>query len=77
MHDSERAKKASRDEPEGIVCYFAGNVELNGVVFDNVIEGGIVTPAATRATWKNIFYGEHNLAEPEKLYWDLEVKDEK
>ncbi len=77
MHDSERAKKASRDEPEGIVCYFAGDVELNGVVFDNVLEGGIVTPAATRATWKNIFYGEHNLAEPEKLYWDLEVKDEK
>ena len=76
MHDSERAKAQAMGTPEGIVCYFAGKAELNGVVFDNVLEGGIMVPAAMRKTWKNIFYGKNNLAEPEKLYWDLKAGDE-
>jgi hypothetical protein len=76
MHDSERAKEAgkryNRDgKAGGLICYFAGKAELNGVMFDNVHPGGIIAPTAVRKAWKNIFYGKNNLAEPEKLYWDL------
>ena len=77
MHDSERAKlKGKRlirnGTSGGLICYFAGKAELNGVMFDNVHPGGIIAPAAARKTWKNVFYGKNNLAEPEKLYWDFE-----
>ena len=74
MHDSDKAKAQSlrqgRGEwkPEGIAFHFAGESRLNGVVFDNVLEGGIAAPASVRKTWKNISYGENNLAEPEKLH---------
>ena len=82
MHDSDRAlangeRYARGGKPEGIVCYFGGKAELDGVMFDNVFAGGIIAPPAMRKTWKNVFYGKHNLAEPEKLYWDLKVDDEK
>ena len=78
MHDSERARDRGKrfGTSGGIICCFAGKAELNGVVFDNVHPGGIVAPPAMRKTWKNVFYGEHNLAEPEKLYWDLKEEDE-
>jgi len=81
MHDSERARAngeryARGEKPEGIICYFGGKAELDGVMFDNVFAGGIIAPPAIRKTWKNIFYGKHNLAEPEKLYWDLKADDE-
>lgn len=77
MHDSERAKDAgkryNRDgRSGGLICYFGGKAELNGVMFDNVHPGGIIAPPAARKTWKNIFYGKNNLAEPEKLYWNVE-----
>jgi len=80
MHDSERAKARGKGRgdfgnPKGIVLDFIGKAELNGVVFDNVLPGGIMVPPATRKTWKNIFYGKHNLAEPAKLYWDLKAED--
>jgi len=77
MHDSERARKkgaryTSRNgKPDGIALYFAGKADLNGVVFDNVLEGGIMVSSEQRAAWKNVFHGEHNLAEPGKLYWKL------
>ncbi len=71
MHDSERAKALARGNPDGIVCYFAGEAELDGVVFDNVLEGGLLVSPKQRATWKNVSYGEHNLAEPDELYWNL------
>jgi hypothetical protein len=47
------------------------------VVFDNVLENGIMVRLATRETWKNVSYGEHNLAKPEKLYRDLKVEDKR
>ncbi len=75
MYDSERSQvknKSMFGDPDGIVCYLGGKAELNGVVFDDLLEGGIMVPPATRATWKNVSYGEHNRADPEKLYWDLE-----
>jgi len=79
MYDSEKAKARAKlwgdfDSPDGIALCFAGKTELNGVVFDDVYEGGIMVSPATRATWKNVFYGEHNLAEPDKLYWGLETE---
>ncbi|NQT85562.1 hypothetical protein HQ560_02285 [bacterium] len=79
MHDSDKAKAAGKKygNPKGTVLAFFGKAELNGVVFDNVLPGGIMAPPATRKTWKNIFYGENNLAEPEKLYWDFKVEDKK
>ncbi len=77
MHDSEKAKtrgkgKHGRDfgNPKGIVLDFLGEAKLDGVVFDNVLEEGLMVSPEQRATWKNVFYGEHNLAEPEKLYWE-------
>jgi len=81
MHDSEKAKRKATErgrnwgQPDGIVMYFAGDTPLNGVVFDNVYENGIMVPSAVRRTWNNVFFGEHNLAEPEKLYWDLKLAD--
>ncbi len=85
MHDSERAiandaryragASKSRDmalwNPEGIICYFGGRTDVNGIVFDKVCHGGIIVAPEARAKWKNVFYGENNLAEPERLYLDL------
>ncbi len=75
MHDSEKAKAAGKKygDPKGSVLAFFGKTELNGVVFDNVLEGGIMVSPETRATWKNVSYGKNNLAEPEKLYWDPKI----
>ena len=83
MHDSEKAKargkSRARDKrygnPKGIVLDFLGEAKLNGVVFDNVLEGGLMVSPQQRATWKNVSYGENNLAEPDKLYWDLKPED--
>jgi len=75
MFDSGRAKAKARewggwDSPKGIVLDFAGKTEFNGVVFDNVYEGGIMVSSEKRAKWKNVSYGDNNLAKPDKLYWD-------
>jgi hypothetical protein len=76
MHDSEFAKERGKKyedragAAEGIVCVFAGETDLNGVVFDNILEGGIVVSPEKRENWKNIFYGTNNAAKPEDLYWD-------
>jgi hypothetical protein len=77
MHDSERARKhgARWGDPKGIVLDFAGEAELNGVVFDNVLEGGLMATASQREGWQNLFYGEHNLAPREKLFWNPKKED--
>ena len=74
MHDTEKARQRGKQygNPKGIVLDFVGKAELNGVVFNNVLEEGIMVSPEQRAAWKNVSYGEHNLAEPEKLYYDLE-----
>jgi hypothetical protein len=78
MHDSERAREQGKrwGDPDGIVLDFEGTTELNGVVFDNVLEAGIMVSPEQRATWKNVSYGEHNLAEPDRLYYDLQPSAE-
>ena len=72
MHDSDKAKSAGKKygNPKGVVLAFFGKAELNGVVFDNVLEGGIMVSPHQRAQWKNVSYGKGNLAEPDKLYWN-------
>ena len=82
MHDSEKAKARGKGRgdfgnPKGTVLAFFGEAKLNGVVFDNVLKDGIMVSTEQRATWKNIFYGKHNLAEPAKLYWDIKQEDKK
>ncbi len=79
MHDSERAKVVGKryGNPKGTVLAFFGKAELNGVVFDNVLEDGIMVSPEMRKTWKNIFYGKNNFAEPEKLYWDMKEEGKK
>jgi len=71
MYDSDKARERGKryGTPKGIVLDFEGKAELNGVVFDNVLEGGLMVSPEMRATWKNVSYGKHNLAEPDKLYW--------
>jgi len=43
---------------------------IDGVVFENVLEEGIMVSPEQRKKWKNVSYGERNLAEPEALYYD-------
>lgn len=80
MHHGEKAMARGKGRgdfgnPKGIVLDFLGEAKLNGVVFDNVLEGGLMVSPKQRATWKNISYGKNNLAEPGKLYWDLKAED--
>ncbi len=54
--------------PTGITAVFIGDTDFNGVVFDGFYEGGIhVTPEA-RKKWRNVSFGEHNQAAPDKLF---------
>ena len=78
MHDSERAREQGKrwGDPQGIVLDFAGKAELDGVVFDNVLEEGLMVSPEQRAKWKNVSYGKNNLAEPDKLYYDLKPSTE-
>jgi hypothetical protein len=79
MHDSAKARKLGKQwgDAKGVVLAFFGESNLNGVVFDNVLEGGIMVSPEQRKIWKNISYGKNNLAEPEKLYWDLKSEEDK
>jgi hypothetical protein len=55
--------------PHKIDMVLLGDVRLNGVVFDYVMEGGILLPdVSARDKWKNIFYGRNNAAPPERLF---------
>jgi hypothetical protein len=75
---SRRAREQGKrwGDPEGIVLNFAGEAEFNGVVFDNVLEEGLMVSPEQRARWKNVFFGENNLAEPDELYYDLKPATE-
>jgi hypothetical protein len=79
MHDSEKAKKLGKQwgDAKGIVLAFFGESNLNGVVFDNVLKQGLMVTPEQRSKWKNIFYGDSNLAESDKLYYDLKAEGSK
>ena len=55
--------------PRKIDMVLLGDVHLKGVVFDNVLKGGILLPdPGIRSKWQNVLYGDHNAAEPGELY---------
>jgi len=55
--------------PHKIDMVLLGDVRFSGVLFDYILEGGILLPHMdVHKKWKNIFYGEHNAAMPDKLY---------
>jgi len=59
--------------PRKIDMLLLGKVDLDGVLFDDVLKGGILLPdPQVRLQWKNVFYGEKNQGPPEELYrrWD-------
>lgn len=81
MHNGEQARargtgRGDFGSPKGIVLDFLGEAELNGVVFDNVLKDGLMVSREQRTTWKNVFYGTNNLAEPKELYWYFEDHNE-
>lgn len=54
--------------PTGIAAVFLGQTDFNGVVFDGFYEGGIIVSPEARAKWKNVSFGDENLAKPEDLF---------
>jgi hypothetical protein len=46
-----------------------GDVQLDGVEFNDVLRGGILmSDPALRARWKNVFFGPSNFAGPDELF---------
>ncbi len=55
--------------PHRIDVVILEDIRLNGVLFDHFRKGGIeLADPAVRATWKNIFFGEHNEGTPDELF---------
>ncbi len=73
-HSAAGARYTRDGQPEGIVCYFAGQTDIDGILFDKCHPGGIIAPPGNRANWKNVFYGKDNLAAPDELHRDLKVE---
>ncbi len=52
-----------------ISAIFAGDVQFDGVLFDNFHKGGIVLcDADMRRRWKNVYFGPDNEASPDDLF---------
>jgi hypothetical protein len=65
-------KKASGNK--GITMQLAGDVALNGVMFDYVCKNGIkLADPAARKTWSNVAFGSHNAASGSDLFGRLTV----
>jgi hypothetical protein len=60
------------DVPRGVIALFRGETDFDGVHFDGFYEGGILVDPAARARWRNVTFGDNNLAEPDKLFRPLE-----
>ena len=76
LYDTDEARRAGarysrKTQVDGIALFFGGKADLNGVVFDTVVPGGIMASPGQRAKWKNVSYGENNLAAPDRLHYDL------
>jgi len=71
-HKQERQSGVGGDPsgaPRKIDVVFMGDVEIDGIEFNDLHKGGILLPdPASKANWKNVFYGEDNLGKPEDLY---------
>jgi len=65
-------KKASGNE--GITMQLAGDVSLNGVLFDYVCKNGIkLADPSGRRKWSNVAFGPHNAARGDGLFGPLTV----
>ena len=46
-----------------------GEADINGLLLDNVVRGGIRLPSLeARSKWKNVFFGDQNGAPPDELF---------
>ncbi|MDA3961397.1 MAG: hypothetical protein PF961_11450 [Planctomycetota bacterium] len=57
--------------PKGCIALFHGTTNFDGVVFDGFQPGGIVVDPAAAKRWRNVSFGEANLAEPKQLFTPL------
>lgn len=55
------------DMPKGVIALFRGKTDFDGVVFDGFYEGGIIADPAASSKWKNVHFGDRNLAPPAQL----------
>jgi len=55
--------------PRRIDIVLLGKVDIDGVLFEDCLKGGIMLPdPAARLQWKNVFYGDTNGAKPDELF---------
>ncbi len=58
----------------GVALQLAGDVQLDGVLFDYICEGGIhLASPAMRKSWTNVSFGSHCAAPPERLFAKLTI----
>jgi len=62
-------KLAEHSKFRQIDLQLAGTMDFNGVLFEDVAQGGIqVRDAEVRKGWKNVFFGERNAGKPDELF---------
>ncbi|MBS3735212.1 MAG: chitobiase/beta-hexosaminidase C-terminal domain-containing protein [Phycisphaerae bacterium] len=63
-------KKLFKEQYHGrINAVFVGDVQFDGVVFDNFHKGGILlADRAMRDKWRHVYFGPNNAARPEALF---------
>ena len=60
---------AKNGTPHRIDMVILEDIQLNGVLFDHFLAGGIeLKNPENRLIWKNVFYGKYNEASPDKLF---------
>jgi hypothetical protein len=68
---------AASGDSKGIEIHLAGDVQLDGVVFDCVRQGGVrLADTATAKSWKHVFFGPRNAGGAQQLYAQLVVKSD-
>lgn len=56
-------------KPHGIGMMLLGTLRLDGVVFDDVLKGGVkLGDPAARSAWRNVTYGSGNAGKPDELF---------
>jgi hypothetical protein len=70
-----KPEEAASGDKAGIEMHLAGDVDLDGVLFDYVRAGGIrMKDVQARANWSPVVYGGHNAAAGDALYAPLAIK---
>jgi hypothetical protein len=61
--------RGASNEPQTINMALLGDVLLDGVLFDYVKAGGIaLRDLALKDRWRNVYFGQHNAAPPQRLF---------